>query len=79
MTELQSFQTLASHLISRLETYNCESFLSFQTYEALKNTPYLALNFAQGFIFCLSTYENINHIRQNDDYLDGLFTQLLSF
>lgn len=79
MTDLHNFQDLALELVACLESYNFDDFISSKTFEALINTPYYNIPFAQGFLFYLSLHEYIIQLRKDDNYLDGLFIQLLSF
>ena len=79
MTELQAFQTLVSHLIVRLHSYQGRGFNSPRVLRSLENLPHDLISYSKGFLFCLSLDDSITELRQDDDYLDGLFIQLLSF
>lgn len=79
MTELQAFQTLVSHLIVRLHSYQGRGFNSPRVLSSLENQPFDSIPFIKGFLFCISLDDSITDLRQDDDYLDGLFIQLLSF
>jgi hypothetical protein len=79
MNELQSFQTLVSHLLVRLRSYDGEFTNSSKIIRTLENHPHHSMLNTKGFFLCLSLDDSITEHRQNDDYLDGLFMQLLSF
>ena len=79
MTELQSFQTLVSHLLVRLRSYGGEFSNSSKIIRTLENLAHQSIPYSKGFLLCLSLDQSINRLRSEDPYFDDIFTQVLSF
>jgi hypothetical protein len=79
MTESQVFQTLVTNLLVRLRSYDGEFTNSSKIIRTLENHPHHSMLKTKGFFLCLSLDDSITELRQDDDYSDGLFMQLLSF
>lgn len=77
MTELETFNLLSSHMVHRLKQSGF--YLGSAIEEIYLSLPDSSIEYRNGFYRCLATYDSIKQKREDDEYFDDLFTQLLAF
>lgn len=77
MTELENFNILCSRLIHSLKQSGFSLGSAIEELDIWLSDS--SIEYRKGFLRCLATYDSIKQKREDDQYFDGLFTQLLAF